>query len=67
MTSLVLAHACGLPYDAAGQFEYYTYYLYRFISLLLPFIYLTTIPELRKQLRDKIFNGLARVHTNTTL
>ena len=54
MTSLVLAQVCGLPIGATGQFEYYTYYLYRFISLLMPFVCLISLPEIRKKIKQMI-------------
>lgn len=57
MTSLVLAHTCGLPDGAAGQFELYTYYMYHFISLLLPFVCLISSPEIRKKLKRIIMFG----------
>ena len=62
MTTLLLAHICGLPDGAAGQFEFYTYYMYRFISLFLPFICLITASEIRKKIKEKI---LPRRRINT--
>lgn len=52
MTCLVLAHVCGLPDGGAGQFEDYTYYLYHFITLLLPFVCLMSSSEIRKKLNQ---------------
>ncbi|CAF1669759.1 unnamed protein product [Rotaria magnacalcarata] len=49
MTGTVLAQVCGLPNGAAGQFEYYTDYRYHFVSLLMPFVCLTSLPEIRKK------------------
>lgn len=54
MTSIVLAQTCGLPIGATGQFEYYTIYMYHFISLLLPFICLISLPEIRKKMKQMI-------------
>ena len=62
MTSVILARTCGLLFGPTTQYEYYTYYLYRFVSILLPFICLTTIPELMKKLQ-KIFIATIRVNT----
>jgi len=45
MTSLVLAQVFYLPIGTAGQFEYY---FYHFISLLLPFVCLVSLPKIRK-------------------
>ncbi|CAF0747768.1 unnamed protein product [Rotaria sp. Silwood1] len=51
MTSLVLAHVCGLPNGSTGQFEFYAYYLYHFVSLLMPFVCLGSLPEIRKKMK----------------
>lgn len=63
MTFVILARTCGLLIGPTGQFEYYTYYLYRFISLLLPFICLTTIPQLMKKIQEKMLTRATRVNT----
>ena len=52
MTCLVLAHACGLPSDSTGQFEFYAYYLYHFVSHLMPFVCLSSLPEIRKRIKQ---------------
>ncbi|CAF1325883.1 unnamed protein product [Rotaria sordida] len=54
MTTLVLANACGLPDGATGQFEFYTYYLYHFVSLLMPFVCLGSLSEVRKKIKRMI-------------
>lgn len=53
MTSLVLAHVLGLPLDSTGQFEYITYFLYHYVSLLMPFVCLLSLPDIRKQIRKR--------------
>ena len=42
---IILARLCGLPFGAAGQFEYYTYVMVYFITLLMPFVCLGSLPE----------------------
>ncbi|CAF2628200.1 unnamed protein product [Rotaria sp. Silwood2] len=64
MTSLVLAHVCGLPDGSTGQFELYTYYLYHFVSLLMPFVCLGSLPEIRKKMKQIIVFQTV-VHTIT--
>ncbi|UJR32966.1 hypothetical protein I4U23_020429 [Adineta vaga] len=51
MTVLVLAQVCGLEADVIGQFGSYAYYLYHFVSLLMPFVCLTSLPEIRKKIK----------------
>lgn len=53
MTSLVLAHVLGLPLDSTGQFEYITYFLYHYVSLLMPFVCLLSLPDIRKEIRKR--------------
>lgn len=52
MTSLVLAHVWGLPVGSTGQFEYYTYYLYHFVSLLMPFVCLFSLPSIMRRIKN---------------
>ena len=44
--SILLARLCGVPYGAAGQFELYTYFFVYFITLLMPFVCLGSLPEI---------------------
>ncbi|CAF0745914.1 unnamed protein product [Adineta steineri] len=54
MTCIVLAQVCGLPDDSLGQLPFYTYYLYHFVSLLMPFVCLTSFPEIQKKIKQMI-------------
>ena len=54
MTCLVLAHVFGLPLDSTGQLNYYTYFLYHYVSLLMPFVCLLSLPDVRRKIRRRI-------------
>ncbi|CAF1949418.1 unnamed protein product [Rotaria magnacalcarata] len=54
VTCLVLAHFCGLPNGSAGQFEFYAYYLCHFISLLTPFVCVSSMHKVRKRIKQLI-------------
>ena len=51
---IILAHLCGLPFGAAGQFELYTYVMVYFITLLMPFVCLGSLPEVWKKMKRAV-------------
>lgn len=55
-----IAHMCGLSPEYGVQAELYFFFLGYFVIFLLPFISLCQFPDLRKQMRKKIFCVLSR-------
>lgn len=47
---LIVAHLCGVPPDVGLEVQLYTYFLCYFISLLLPYVCLGSLPEVRKKI-----------------
>ncbi|CAF1620977.1 unnamed protein product [Adineta steineri] len=54
MTCIVLAQVCGLSDDSLGQLPFYTYFLYHFVSLLMPFVCLASFPKIQKKIKQMI-------------
>jgi phosphatidylglycerophosphate synthase len=57
-----LAQVCGLPNGALGQFQLYLSFTRYFLPLLLPFVCLSSLPEVWTKLNRLIIN---RQHINT--
>lgn len=55
---LILAHLCGLPSDIGTVFGQYACFFTYFIPLLLPFVCLSSLPEIYKKIKTYLFfNG----------
>ncbi|CAF2595001.1 unnamed protein product [Rotaria sp. Silwood2] len=61
MLLLLVAHACGLPYEATGQVELFFYFLAYFINISMPFVCLGSLPEIWIKIRRKIKHFTNRV------
>ena len=57
MTILLLADLLGLSLTNIDQLMFYTYFLYHYVSLLMPFVCLLSLPEVRKKIRQRIAPG----------
>lgn len=55
-----IAHMCGLPPEYGVQAELYFFFLGYFVIFSLPFISLCQFPDLRKQMKKKIFCIVSR-------
>ena len=60
-----IAHLCGLPSEYGVQAQLYFFFLGYFVIFLLPFISLCQFPDLRKQMKKKIFCVLSRQADHT--
>ncbi|CAF4707926.1 unnamed protein product [Rotaria sp. Silwood1] len=54
MLSILVAHNCGLPYEAIGQVELFFYFLAYFINIFMPFVFFGSLPEIWIKIRRKI-------------
>ncbi|CAF5013350.1 unnamed protein product, partial [Rotaria sp. Silwood1] len=61
-----LLHQCGLPLEYGVQAELYFFFLGYFVTFLFPFVCLVQYPELRKEIKQKIFCTTARGPPQTT-
>ncbi|CAF0975601.1 unnamed protein product [Rotaria sordida] len=68
MTSLILTHLCGIPYEATGQVELYFNFISYFINIFIPFICLGLSPEIWIKVKRKIQRPTNRITiVNNTL
>jgi hypothetical protein len=63
---LILAHLCGLPSDVGVVFGQYAYFFTYFIPLLLPFVCLTSLPELYHKLIRIFLLQYRKMHRQRT-
>ena len=54
MASIVLTDVCGFLSDSTEQLVYYAYFLYHYVSLLMPFVCLAALPDFRKRMKRHI-------------
>ncbi|CAF1530286.1 unnamed protein product [Adineta steineri] len=50
---VIFSHICGLPYHFGADVQVYANYLCYFVTLLFPFVCLSTLSEMRKKLQWK--------------
>ncbi|CAF0948277.1 unnamed protein product [Adineta steineri] len=63
---VIFSHICGLPYHFGADVQVYANYLCYFVTLLFPFVCLSTLSEMRKKLRWKgllLFRRSQRIAT----
>lgn len=58
MTLIVLASLCNFLPDNTAQLVYYAYFLYHYVSLLMPFVCLAALPEIRKSMQRRLGNWI---------